>query len=123
MLIYFHIATDRLEEIQEKALRKNYPAIKQALQRYVEENNFSDLSLVDGCDMDDIDSWQLGLTQGIKKNKQLQTPVNLCNDLAKEFQLDFEFGFIENAQAEAVSYFGYEEGHGDIFMMSQYLGL
>ncbi len=123
MLIYFNICTDRLEESEEKALKKNYTAIQQALAVYVNENNFTDLTLIDNCNQDHVEDWQLGFEQRIKKNKQLQIPVNFCNDLAKEFAVDFELGLIENSMREAVSYFGNQEGHGDIFRMSEYLGL
>lgn len=123
MQTYILLACDRLEEPQEKKLIANLPEIKQALYRYAEEQGLDLVKIIDNSDSEHCEDWQLGIEQPIKKSKQLQTPINFFNDLGKEFKLDFEIGSVENDKREAVSYFGFEEGHGDPFMIAQYLDL
>jgi hypothetical protein len=123
MQIYVLVACDRLEESQETKLKLNLPAILKKLQSYVDENTVANVSLINECDSDDCEDWQLGITQTVKKNIQLKYPINLFNDLAKNFALDCEIGTIENDQREPISYFGKEEGKGDSFLIAQYLGL
>ena len=123
MQIYVLIACDRLEEKQEKNLKHSLPDIIAALQAYVDENEVAKVSLINECDSDDCEDWQLGISQVVKKNIQLKYPVNFFNDLAKKFALDCEIGSIEEDQREPVSYFGKEEGKGDSFLIAQYLGL
>lgn len=123
MKIYVLVACDRLEENQEKALKKNLPDILLALQSYVDENEVAQATLINECISDDCEDWQLGITQVVKKSAQLKFPINLFNGLAKKFALDCEIGSIENDQREPVSYFGHEEGKGDSFLIAQYLGI
>lgn len=123
MQIYVLVACDRLEESQEKNLKQNLPDILAVLQTYVDENEVAKVTLINECDSDDCEDWQLGISQVVKKNIQLKFPVNFFNDLAKKFALDCEIGFIEDNQREPVSYFGKEEGKGDSFLIAQYLGL
>ena len=123
MQIYVLVACDRLEENQEKNLKQNLADILAALQTYVDENEVAKVTLINECDSDDCEDWQLGISQVVKKNIQLKYPVNFFNDLAKKFALDCEIGFIEDNQREPVSYFGKEEGKGDSFLIAQYLGL
>ena len=123
MQIYILLACDRLEDDQEKRLRTHLPEIKQALQAYADEQDLALLKLIDESDSEHCDDWQIGIEQPIKKSKQLLTPVNFFNDLGKKFKLDFEIGSVIDGEREAVSYFGFEEGHGDPFMIAQYLDL
>jgi hypothetical protein len=123
MQIYVLIASDRLEENQEKKLKQNLPDILASLQTYVDDNAVADVALINDCSSDDCEDWQLGITQTVKKSVQLKFPINLFNDLAKKFALDCEVGSVENDVREPVSYFGHEEGKGDSFMISQYLDL
>jgi hypothetical protein len=123
MQIYFLIACDRLEENQQKKLNTNLPEIKAALQTYVDENEVAKVYLINECESDDCDDWQLGISQTVKKSIQLKFPVNLFNDLAKKYAVDCEVGMIENEKREPVSYFGHAEGRGDSFMIAQYLGV
>jgi len=123
MQIYVLIASDRLEENQEKKLKQNLPDILSALQTYVDDNAIANVSLINECTSDDCEDWQLGITQTVKKSIQLKFPINLFNDLAKKFSLDCEVGSIVKEVREPVSYFGNEEGKGDSFMIAQYLDL
>jgi hypothetical protein len=123
MQIYLLIACDRLEENQQNKLKTNLPEIQAALQAYVDENEVAKVSLINECESDDCDDWQLGISQTVKKSIQLKFPVNLFNDLAKKYAVDCEVGMIENDNREPVSYFGHEEGRGDSFMIAQYLGV
>ncbi|SDR94658.1 hypothetical protein SAMN05216271_0797 [Halopseudomonas sabulinigri] len=123
MLIYVLIATDRLEEKQEKKLRQNLPELQAALQAYAEANEANQVTLINDCESDDCEDWQLGISQPIKKHIQLNFPVNLFNDLAKKYQIDCEVGYIEDGEREPVSYFGKHEGQGEAFLIAEYLGL
>ena len=123
MQIYLLIACDRLEEKQEAKLRTNLPDIQAALQTYVDENEVAKVTLINECDSDDCEDWQLGITQTVKKSLQLKYPVNLFNDLAKKYSVDCEVGSIKGEAREPVSYFGHEEGKGDSFMIAQYLDI
>ncbi|NRB40764.1 MAG: hypothetical protein HRU20_20220 [Pseudomonadales bacterium] len=123
MQLYILLASDRLEEKQENQLKENLPAIREAIENYIAEKDLPTLKMINHCDSDMCEDWQLGFEQPIKKNKQLQTPINFCNDLAEKFNLDFEVGFVEDETHEAVCYFGAEEGPGDTFMIAQYLDL
>lgn len=123
MQIYVLIACDRLEENQEKQLKDNFPDILSTLQTYITENEAANIELINECESDDCEDWQLGIAQPVKKNIQLKFPINLFNDLAKKFKLDCEIGSIEKAKRVPVSYFGHAEGKGDSFLIAQYLGL
>lgn len=123
MQIYVLIACDRLEDNQEKNLRKNLPALQAVLQTYVDENQANNIELINECDSEDCEDWQIGISQSVKKSIHLKYPVGLFNDLAKQYGIDCEIGSIENGEREPVSYFGKEEGKGDSFMIAQYLGL
>ena len=123
MLIYLLIACDRLSEKQEKQLRKNLPELQVALKAYVDANEANDVTLINECDSDDIEEWQLGISQPVKKNIHLNFPVNLFNRLARQYDIDCEVGYIENDTREPVSYFGKEEGLGEAFLIAEYLGL
>ena len=123
MQIYILIACDRLEEKQEKKLKQNLPDIITALQAYAESLPQAKVVMINDTESDDCEDWQLGIEQSVKKNKQLQIPINLFNDLAKKFSIDMEIGTITKNSREAISYFGKEEGRGDSFMISQYLDL
>lgn len=123
MQIYLLIACDRLEEKQEDKLKNNLAAIQAELQTYTDENAVANVAMINDCDSDNCEDWQLGISQTVKKSIQLKFPVNLFNDLAKKYHIDCEVGMIENDVREAVSYFGHEEGKGDSFMIAQYLGI
>ena len=123
MQIYILIACDRLEEKQEKKLKNNLADILVALQTYADSLPQAKVVVVNDTESDECEDWQLGIEQSVKKNKQLQLPINLFNDLAKKFAIDMEVGTVDGESREAVSYFGHEEGRGDSFMISQYLGL
>ena len=127
MQIYILIACDRLEEKQEKKLKKNLPDILLALQAYADTHPQAKVTLINECEVDNEDvtceDWQLGIVQSLKKAKQLQAPINFFNDLAKQFSIDMELGTVKNEKREAVSYFGASEGKGDSFMIAQYLAV
>ncbi len=123
MQIYLLIACDRLEDKQENKLRTDLPAIQAALQSYVDDNAVANVTLINECDSDNMDDWQLGIEQTVKKSIQLKYPVNLFNDLAKKFSIDCEVGSVTKKKREPVSYFGHEEGKGDLFMIAQYLDI
>lgn len=123
MQIYLLIACDRLEEAQEKKLRSNLADIQSDLQTYADENAVANVSMINDCNSEDIEDWELGISQTVKKSIQLKFPVNLFNDLAKKYDIDCEIGTIENDSREPISYFGHEEGKGDSFMIAQYLDI
>ncbi|HDY99558.1 MAG TPA: hypothetical protein ENH72_13860 [Pseudomonas sabulinigri] len=123
MLIYVLIACDRLDEKQEKKLKQNLPELQTALQAYADANEANHVTLINECDSDDCEDWQLGISQPVKKHIQLNFPVNLFNDLAKKYDIDCEVGYIEDDAREPVSYFGKQEGQGEAFLIAEYLGL
>lgn len=123
MLVYFLIATDRLEEKREKKLRQSLPELQAALQAYAEANTANHVTLINACDSEDCAEWELGITQPVTKNSHLNFPVDLFNGLAKKHGIDCEVGYIEEGEREAVSYFGAHEGQGEAFLIAEYLGL
>ena len=123
MEIYLLIACDRLEEKEETELQKNRPAIQAALQAYVDDNQAASIQLINECDSELCEDWQLGIQQSVKKSIHLKFPVTLFNDLAKQYGIDCEVGSVDKGQRDPVSYFGKNEGKGDSFLIAQYLGL
>ena len=123
MFVYVLIACDRLDEKQEKKLRQNLPALQAALQTYADENAATTVTLINDCESDDCEDWQLGISQQVKKPLHLNPPVNLFNSLAEQYDIDCEVGFIEDDTREAVSYFGKHEGRGEAFVIAGYLGI
>ena len=108
---------------QEKKLRQNLPDLQAALQTYVEANEVAKVTLINDCESDDCEDWQLGISQPVKKHLHLNFPVNLFNSLAKQYDIDCEVGYIEDDVREPVSYFGKHEGQGEAFLIAEYLGL
>ena len=123
MLIYLLVACDRLEEKREKQLRQNLPELQAALQAYVDANAANNVTLINECESDDCEDWQLGISQPVKKNIHLNFPVDLFNGLAMQYGIDCEVGYIEDGAREPVSYFGKYEGKGEAFLIAEYLGL
>jgi len=123
MLLYLLVASDRLDEKQEKKLKRNLPDLQAALQAYVDENEADNVTLINECDSDDCEDWRLGISLSVKKKAQIKTPVTLFNDLARQYGIDCEVGSIENGEHDPVSYFGSREGQGDAFLIGEYLGL
>ena len=123
MLIYLLIASDRLEEKQEKKLRQNLPALQAALQAYVDAYPAANVTLINECESDDCEDWQLGISQPVKKNLHLNFPLDLFNKLAEQYDIDCEGGYVEDGTREPVSYFGKHEGKGEAFLIAEYLGL
>ena len=123
MLIYLLIACDRLEDKQEKKLKQNLPELQAALQAYVDANAANSVALINECESDDCEDWQLGISQPVTKNTHLRFPVDLFNGLADKYGIDCEVGYIEDNAREAVSYFGKHEGKGEAFLIAEYLGL
>lgn len=123
MLVYFLIASDRLEEKQEKKLRRNLPELQAALQSYVEANAAHNVTLINECESDECEAWQLGISQAVSKKPHLNFPVDLFNGLAEQYDIDCEVGYIEDGDREPVSYFGKFEGKGEAFLIAEYLGL
>ncbi|NLC00992.1 MAG: hypothetical protein GX789_06955 [Pseudomonas formosensis] len=123
MLIYLLIACDRLEDKQEKKLRQNLPELQAALQAYAEANAAHEVTLINECESDDCEDWQLGISQPVTRNTHLNFPVDLFNGLAEQYGIDCEVGYIEDGPREPVSYFGKHEGKGEAFLIAEYLGL
>ncbi|WP_439135235.1 hypothetical protein [Pseudomaricurvus sp.] len=123
MKVYLLVACDRLEENEETKLKKHLPDLQAALQKYADDNATNNVTLINQCDSDSCEDWELGVIQAVKKSIHLKFPVNLFNDLAKDFGIDCEIGSIEDDSREPVSYFGKHEGKGDSFLIAQYLGL
>ena len=123
MLIYLLIACDRLEDKQEKKLRQNLPELQAALQAYAEANAAYDVILINECESDDCEDWQLGISQPVTRNTHLNFPVDLFNGLAEQYGIDCEVGYIEDGAREPVSYFGKFEGPGESFLIAEYLEL
>ena len=121
MEIYLLIACDRLEESQEKKLQANLADIQADLQAYVDENQVANVTLINECESEYVEDWELGIKQVVKKKPQLKFPVNLFNDLAKKYKIDCEIGSLNGDTREPVSYFGHEEGKGDAYMIAQYI--
>lgn len=123
MKIYVVIACDGLEDTQETALKEHRSGIVNALNDYVEANTTFGAELINDCESEFCENWQLGIAQTVKKANQLKFPINLFNDLAKQYKIDCEIGSINKGTREPVSYFGHLEGKGDPFMIAQYLEL
>ena len=123
MLIYLLVACDRLEEKREKQLRQSLPELQAALQAYVDANAANNVTLINECESDDCEDWQLGISQPVKKNIHLNFPVDLFNGLAMQYGIDCEVGYIEDGARKPVSYFGKYEGKGEAFLIAEYLWL
>ena len=123
MLVYLLVACDGLDEKQEKKLKRSLPEVQAALQAFVDESDADGLALINDCESEDCEDWQLGISQPIKKKAALKPLVTLFNDLAKRHGFDCEAGSIEDGQRDPVSYFGKQEGEGDAFLIAAYLGL
>ena len=123
MLIYILIACDRLEEKREKKLRQSLPELQAALQAYADENAAHKVTLINDCESDDCEDWQLGISQPATKKIHLNPPVDLFNRLAEQHGIDCEVGYVEDDAREPVSYFGKYEGKGEAFLIAEYLGL
>lgn len=123
MLVYLLVACDGLDEKQEKKLKRNLPELQAALRAYVEDSGDSGLALIDECDSDECEEWQLGMSQPVKKKAELKPLVALFDELARKYGFDCEAGSIEDGQRDPVSYFGKQEGQGDAFLIAAYLGL
>ena len=82
-LVYLLVACDRLDEKQEKKLKRNLPDLQAALQAYVDENEAGNVTLINDCESDDCEDWQLGISQSVKKKVQLKTPVALRGGLTE----------------------------------------
>jgi hypothetical protein len=123
MLIYLLVSCDRLEEKREKKLRQNLPELQAALQAYVDGNQANNVTLINDCESDNCEDWQLGISQPVKKNIHLNFPVNLFNSLARKYDIDCEVGYIQDDTREPVSYFGKQEGPGEAFLIAEYLDL
>ena len=52
MLVYLLVACDRLDEKQEKKLKRNLPDLQAALQAYVDENEAGNVTLINDCESD-----------------------------------------------------------------------
>ena len=121
MHLYLLVACDRLDEKQEKKLKRNLPDLQSALQAYADANE--GVALINECESEACEDWHLGISQPVKKKAQLKLPVGLFNDLARQYNIDCEVGAIENENFDPVSYFGKNEGQGDAFLIGEYLGL
>ena len=55
MLVYLLVACDRLDEKQEKKLKRNLPDLQAALQAYVDENEAGNVTLINDCESDDCE--------------------------------------------------------------------
>lgn len=51
MLLYLLVASDRLDEKQEKKLKRNLPDLQAALQTYVDENEAGKVTLINECNL------------------------------------------------------------------------
>jgi hypothetical protein len=105
MLIYLLVSCDRLEEKREKKLRQNLPELQAALQAYVDGNQANNVTLINDCESDNCEDWQLGIS------------------LARKYDIDCEVGYIQDDTREPVSYFGKQEGPGEAFLIAEYLDL
>ncbi len=123
MLVYLLVASDGLDEKQEKKLKRNLPDIQAALQTWVDETADAGATLINDCESDDCEDWRVGISLSVKKKAELKPLVTLFNDLASQYHFDCEAGSIEGDEFDPVSYFGKHEGQGDAFLIAAYLGL
>ncbi len=93
------------------------------LATFIEKNDQLRAELHKNIDKEHPEDIKIGIDFHVKKAKQLEKPLNFFNDLAIEFKQDFVLGLFTNGEPEDVCYFGFEEGKGDSFMISQYVGL
>ena len=123
MHLYIHCDTSKLEDDQLKAFLNSTKQMIEQLTLFLSKNDQLRATVHAELGDGDPQAIKVGLDFHVKKTKQLEVPLNFFNDLAKEHKQDFVLGTINNNEAEDVCYFGFEEGKGDSFMISQYLGL
>lgn len=124
MDIYVMLDCERLDDKQEKQLRKSSVAMITAIESFVVENPQADIrTLFHTAAESDLLDWQLGIELSVKKIAQLKLVLDFFNLLAKEYRQDFVLGIIEGETREDICYFGFEEGTADRFLIAQYLGL
>ena len=65
MHLYLLVACDRLDEKQEKKLKRNLPDLQAALQAYADANE--GVTLINECESEGCEDWHLGISQPVKK--------------------------------------------------------
>jgi len=124
MHVYILCDFSKVDDEKEAKIKAQYPEISEAFARLIDNNEVLRASLISHYSDDSfIEDDQLGFSFHVKQAKHLNSPIDFCNELAQEKHLDFEIGSIDGEQFDPVSYFGFEEGKGDSFMLGQYLGL
>ena len=122
MQLYILLDVEKLEYENEKNLLEMLPDIQSDIEGFIaaEEALKAQPISVLGESVFEPD-FALGFNFHIKQKKHLNKPISFANSLAEKYQQDFVIGLIENGEREAVSYFGFEEGLGDSFMIAQYI--
>ena len=124
MKLYIMLDCERLEEKQEKQLRKSADEIAGLIKGFVEASPQPSLtSVLKYLYESDVLDWQLGVELTVSKSAQLKAILDFFNQLAKQFKQDFVLGIIDGESREDICYFGFEEGQADRLMISQYLGI
>lgn len=123
MQLYIYCDASKLEDDDVKTFISNGNTIIKRLLEFLPNNDQLRADLHQEIDQENPADIKIGLDFHVKKAKQLEKPLNFFNDLSKEFKLDFVLGLFTDGKPEDVCFFGFEEGKGDSFMISQYVGL
>ena len=123
MHLYIYCDTSKLENDDIKTFSSAANNITEKLTPFIETNSQLRADLHKEIDENYVESSKIGIDFHVKKAKQLELPLNFFNQLAKEYKQDFVLGLFTDGKAEDVCFFGFEEGLGDSFMISQYINL
>lgn len=123
MQLYIYCDTSKLEDEDMTAFISHGKKVITKLEAFLLENDQLRGELHSDIDQEYAEDIKIGLDFHVKKPKQLEKPLNFFNDLSKEYKLDFVLGLFTDGKPEDVCFFGFEEGKGDSFMISRYVGL
>jgi hypothetical protein len=123
MKIYITVDCDNFEDDEEAAFRKNSASIIEGISTFLLNTPKMPAKIIAKTSHESIEKWKVGIECQMKKTPQLDVPLTFFNALAKEQHLNFVVGIIDGDSREDICYFGFHEGLGDAFTLSQYLGL
>jgi hypothetical protein len=104
-----------LEDIVEPALSD--------IRAWVEKKSV--IKLLDSRIEGSVEDWRVGICMKLKSKFKLKDPLSFLYELSKKYKCEFVVAEYDSQAdlAEAVCYFGFEEGEPDMFEIANYLGL
>ena len=124
MQVYILLAVDKLEAEQLPSLQSALPQMQDLITAFIAERPALQAELIVArADVQITPAFEFGIRFHIKQKKHLAEPIALFNRLAEQFQQDFVIGLWQQHSREDISFFGFEAGLGDSFMIAEYLFL